>query len=166
MSRRLVSRTISHGLVTCESVRGALAAAMSDHALMRLVLDTNVLISALLKPGSVPDRALAAIWRSGALVLYDARIAEEYREVVARPKFRAISRDRVEELLAKLLERGELLAEAAAWHGAMADEGDRIFVEIALAGRAHAIVTGNLKHYPTDLGFDVQPPATLLAMLE
>lgn len=139
---------------------------MGDHALMRLVVDTNVLISALLKPGSVPDRALDAIWRRGALVLYDARIAAEYREVAMRPKFRAIARDRVEELLAKLLERGERLADAAAWEGAMTDEGDRIFVEVALAGRADAIVTGNLKHYPTDLGFAVQPPATLLAMLD
>ena len=99
-------------------------------------------------------------------MLYDARIAEEYREVVARPKFRAIARDRVEELLTKLLERGERLEGATAWRGEMADEGDRIFVEVALAGRADAVVTGNLKHYPTDLGFEVQPPATLLAMLD
>ena len=49
---------------------------------MRLVLDTNVLISALLKPGSVPDRLLVTIALRGALVLYDARVAREYREVL------------------------------------------------------------------------------------
>ena len=135
-------------------------------AVTRLVIDTTVLVSALLKPGSVPDRALAAVWRRGALVLYDARIADEYREVVARPKFRAIARDRVEDLLRMLLERGEQLEDVALWDGVMDDEGDRIFVEVALTGRADAIVTGNLKHYPTNLGFDVQPPATLLAMLD
>lgn len=132
---------------------------------MRLVLDTNVLISALLKPGSVPDRVLSAIWARGAVVLYDARIAEEYRHVAARPKFRAIAPGRTEEVLAMLLARGERLVEVAAWTGAMNDEGDRMFVEVALGGRAHAIVTGNLKHYPSGLGFEVQPPATLLAML-
>lgn len=132
---------------------------------MRLVLDTNVLISALLKPGSVPDRALSAIWAHGAVVLYDDRIAEEYRDVAARPKFRAIAPGRTDEVLGRLLERGERLAEVAAWAGTMNDEGDRMFVEVALAGRAHAIVTGNLKHYPAGLGFEVQPPATLLAML-
>jgi putative PIN family toxin of toxin-antitoxin system len=133
---------------------------------LRVVVDTNVLISALLKPGSVPDRALAAIWKKNAVVLYDARIAEEYREVSARPKFRGLEPDRVHQLLAAVLGRGERLADVTAWSGAMADEGDRIFVEVALAGRAHAIVTGNLKHYPTDLGFEVQPPAQLLATLE
>lgn len=133
---------------------------------LRLVLDTNVVISAMLKTGSVPDRALAAIWRRGAVVVYDERIADEYREVAMRPKFKAIDRARVEEVLAKVLENGERIADVAPWNGPMSDDGDRIFVEVALAGRAHAIVTGNLKHYPGDLGFEVQPPATLLAMLE
>jgi uncharacterized protein len=133
---------------------------------MRLVIDTNVLISALLKPGSVPDRALAAVWRRGAVVLYDARIIEEYRDVAARPKFRSVARERVEELLAMLVAHGEGLADVTAWEGTMADEGDRMFVEVAIAGRAKAIVTGNLKHYPTHLGFEIRPPATLLAMLE
>jgi uncharacterized protein len=132
----------------------------------RIVVDTNVLISALLKPGSVPDRLLATIWRRGALVLYDARIVEEYRDVSARPKFRSIERGRLDEVLTALLERGELLVDPAAWAGAMNDEGDRIFVEVALAGHADVLVTGNLKHYPSNLGFDVQPPATLLAMLD
>jgi len=133
---------------------------------LRVVLDTNVVISAMLKPGSVPDRALAAIWLRGAIVVYDARIADEYREVAMRPKFNAIDRARREDVLAKVLERGERIEEVAPWAGAMSDDGDRIFVEAALAGRAHAIVTGNLKHYPSDLGFEVQPPATLLATLE
>jgi putative PIN family toxin of toxin-antitoxin system len=133
---------------------------------MRLVLDTNVLVSALLKPGSVPDRALSAIWASGAVVLYDGRIAEEYRHVLKRPKFRAVDPQRIEELLAKLLTGGSEVADVARWDGPMADEDDRLFVEVALAGRADAIVTGNLRDYPTHLGFEVHPPATLLAMLE
>lgn len=133
---------------------------------MRLVVDTNVLISAMLKPGSVPDLALAAIWRTGALVLYDARTADEYREVAMRPKFGAASRDRREGLLGTLLARGERLEAVPPWDGVMSDEGDRMFVEVALAGRADVLVTGNLKHYPTDLAFAVQPPATLLATLE
>ncbi len=69
-------------------------------------------------------------------------------------------------MLEKLLEKGEQLEAPAPWSGTMADEGDRMFVEAALTGHADAIVTGNLKHYPSNLGFDVQPPATLLAMLD
>ena len=132
---------------------------------MRLVVDTNVLVSALLKPGSVPDRALAAIWQT-ATVLYDGRIAGEYRSVLERPKFRAIDRLRIEELLALLHARGSDLGEVPSWQGTMTDGGDRIFIEAALAGRAEAIVTGNIRHYPSDLGFEVLPPATLLARLD
>ncbi len=132
---------------------------------MRLVLDTNMLVSALLKPGSVPDRLLSAIWSRGAVVLYDARIADEYRTVLMRPKFRAIARKRIEDLMALVAERGQELEQVAAWCGSMKDEDDRIFVEVALAGRADAIVTGNLKDYPANLGFEVHPPATLLAIL-
>jgi uncharacterized protein len=132
---------------------------------MRLVVDTNVIVSALLKPGSVPDRALTAIWKLGT-VLFDDRIADEYRAVLERPKFRAIDRQRVDDFLATLRARGVHLGEVPAWTGAMTDEDDRVFVEAAVAGRADAIVTGNIRDYPSGLGFEVLPPATLLARFD
>ena len=132
---------------------------------MRLVLDTNLLVSALLKPGSVPDRLLTLIWEGAAIVLYDARITDEYRSVLARSKFRSIDRARIDEVFAQLLAHGEEIADAREWTAAMRDDDDRIFVEVALAGLADAIVTGNLKDYPRDQGFEVLPPATMLAML-
>jgi putative PIN family toxin of toxin-antitoxin system len=132
---------------------------------MRVVLDTNVLVSALLKPGSVPDRAIAALWGRRATVFYDARIADEYRSVLARPKFRAIDPLRIEAMLAEMFARAQQVDVVAAWDGPLDDEGDRIFVELALSARADAIVTGNIKHYPLGLGFEVLPPATLLSEL-
>jgi uncharacterized protein len=131
---------------------------------MRLVLDTNLLVSALLKPGSVPDRALSRIWAGGATVVYDARLTDEYAAVLARPRLALAAAD-VAALLARVVARGERIDAAPAWLGPLRDEDDRIFVEAALAGRADALVTGNLKDFPTDLGFDVLPPATLLARL-
>jgi putative PIN family toxin of toxin-antitoxin system len=133
---------------------------------MRLVVDTNVVVSALLKPPSVPGRALAAIGSTSAVILYDARIEAEYRDVLRRPKFRAIGPGLVDAFLAQLVARGERLGVVPAWGGPMTDDDDRIFVEVALAGSAHAIVTGNIRDYPAGLGFDVHPPASLLALLE
>lgn len=132
---------------------------------MRVVIDTNVIVSALLKPGSVPDRALAALWSRGATVLYDARITSEYQAVLARPKFASIDRERADALLAAIARRGTAVDPVEPWSGTMIDADDRIFVEVALSGRADAIVTGNGKHYPTDLSFEVLAPATLLERL-
>jgi predicted nucleic acid-binding protein len=61
--------------------------------------------------------------------------------------------------------KGEELGDIPPWNGAMTDSDDRIFIEAALAGRADAVITGNIRHYPSNLGFDVLPPATLLARL-
>jgi len=127
---------------------------------VRAVVDTNVVISALLKPGSVPDLALRVVLDEGAL-LWDARIEAEYRRVCWRDKFRRVPRDRIAALLSRIAERAEAIAPVA-WHGAMTDEDDRAFVEVALGGAADAIVTGNLRHFPDDLGVPVVSPASLL----
>ena len=132
---------------------------------MRIVLDTNVLVAALLNPGRVPDRAIAAACAAGATMLTDARIGLEYREVLARPKLRRIDPALAAALLAALDARGEVLDAVPAWEGAMIDGDDRAFVEVALAGAAHAVVTGNATHYPTNLGFEVLSPAELLARI-
>jgi putative PIN family toxin of toxin-antitoxin system len=132
-------------------------------ARLRLVLDTNVLVAALLTPGRTPDRAIAALLARGDAVLYDPRIEAEYRAVLARPKFRAVDPARVGALLAAVLAGAEDLGAVPPWEGPMTDADDRAFVEVALAGGADAIVTGNARHYPTGLAFAVISPAELLA---
>ena len=131
--------------------------------LMRLVIDTNVLVSALLNPTRAPDRCLSAVCARGDAVLFDHRIVAEYRAVLARPKFSSIAATRSAALVAALLTHGEDLGSVAPYALALVDDGDRLFIEVALAGRADAIVTGNAKHYPAGLGFDVIAPASLLA---
>ena len=133
--------------------------------MLRLVLDTNVLVSALWTPGSVPDTAITAIFAHHARVLYDARILAEYRTVLARPKFKKIDPARAAALIAKLVALVQHVADVAPWTGAMKDGDDRMFVEVALAGRASMLVTGNLRDFPQDLGFAVHPPAMVLATL-
>lgn len=135
------------------------------------MIDTNVLVSALLKAGSIPERALLAILDArmrpeGTTVLVDAAVLAEYAAVLDRPKFRMIDRGRIAELFATLRTRGATVEPHEAWSGDSLDESDRIFIALALAGRADAIVTGNIKDFPDNLGFEVLPPATLLARLE
>ncbi len=132
---------------------------------MRVVVDTNVIVSALLKAGSVSERALEAILDE-TTVLLDENVLAEYAAVLDRPKFTGIARANIATLLARVRERGTAVVHDGAWTGESPDVDDRIFIALAIAGQADAIVTGNLRDFPTDLGFVVMPPAMLLAQIE
>ena len=51
---------------------------------MRFVLDTNVLVAALLSPYGAPAAVLQVVLSGSAVVCFDARILSEYREVLRR----------------------------------------------------------------------------------
>jgi putative PIN family toxin of toxin-antitoxin system len=129
---------------------------------VRLVLDTNVIVSALLHSDRTPARAVRTVLARRFTVLFDDRIEREYRTVLARPKFRAIDPTQSESLLAALLQNGERVESPRAFDGPMIDPDDRVFVEVALAGRADALVTGNARHYACDFVFAVLSPAQWL----
>ena len=113
---------------------------------MKVVLDTNVVVSGLLSPFNAPGEIMRMV-ASGALELYyDARILSEYRSILLCQKF-SFDRTHVENLLEQIetcgyLTTGKPLAER------LPDPDDEPFLEVALAGEAQYLVTGNIKHYP------------------
>jgi putative PIN family toxin of toxin-antitoxin system len=123
---------------------------------MRIVLDTNVLVSALLNPEGAPATVLELVLIGAVELVYDDRILAEYREVLARPKF-DIDPEEASGLCDDLALRGIHVVAAGLLSSALAvlmpppgrfdDPDDTIFVEAALIGEADAIVTGNRKHY-------------------
>lgn len=133
------------------------------HRRVRLVVDTNVIVSAALHPERTPDRALSRIHERGAIVLVDDRITSEYRAVLARPKL-SIDPQRRDALLDRLLARAEQVV-ATPITLALIDDDDRVFIEVARSGAADAIVTGNAKHFPPECGVVVLSPAALLERL-
>ena len=54
---------------------------------MLVVLDTNILVSALLSPFGPPARVFDMVLNGDIRAAYDDRLMAEYREVLARPKF-------------------------------------------------------------------------------
>ena len=109
----------------------------------RVVLDTNVLVSALLFPRSSLSW-LRTAWRSGAIVpLAGGETTKELLRVLCYPKFRLTEQER-EEALADYLPWCEAItsgAEVAVPD--CRDPFDRPFLELALSGRADALVTGD-----------------------
>ena len=112
---------------------------------MRVVLDTNVLVSAMLSGGGAPDMVLQLVLMGELTLLADSRILAEYDEVTARPRFGFDEEERraLLEVLADLAE--PVIARPTAL--ALPDPDDRVFVEVALAGGAEALVTGNARHF-------------------
>ena len=133
---------------------------------MRIVLDTNVVVSALLSPLGAPAQLLRMVLRGDLAFLYDERIIAEYREVLGRPKF-DFDPAAVVEVVQQLERAGELvLAEPLPVE--LPDPEDLPFLEVAVAGRADALVTGNPRHYRPRRGqvtMVITSPSELMARL-
>lgn len=118
----------------------------ASRAPLRLVLDTNILISACLKPQGLEARVLDIALRQ-ALFVTEAVLAE-YREVSTRAKFAAI-RTCLESALHRI-ETSARLVQPLAVESAARDEDDNRLLECARAAQARYLITGNLKDYPPD----------------
>lgn len=129
---------------------------------MRIVLDTNVLVSGLLSPFGPPGE-IVRMAASGALQFcYDARIISEYRRVLLRPKF-PFNPDRVNALLDVIEKSGHVVAPYPL-QNPLPDLNDEPFLEVAIAGQARCLVTGTLGHYTEEScqAIRVLSPAELL----
>jgi putative PIN family toxin of toxin-antitoxin system len=112
---------------------------------MRVVVDTNVLVSGILNPHGTPGVIVDAILAQLVTVLCDDRILSEYREVLQRPAFGFPSA--VVETLLEFLEEVSEHISARPLATVLPDEDDLPFLEVAVEGRADALVTGNIRHF-------------------
>jgi putative PIN family toxin of toxin-antitoxin system len=130
---------------------------------MKIVLDTNVLVAGLLSPFG-PCAEIVRMVSSGELTLYlDARVLSEYSEVLHRSKFR-FDVDKVISILDYIEHRGHIVA-SSPLPDSLPDPDDQAFLEVAVAGQAACVVTGNHAHFPPKLcqGLKVFSPSDFLA---
>jgi putative PIN family toxin of toxin-antitoxin system len=134
---------------------------------MRLVvLDTNVIVSAGIKPGSAPAKLVMDWVLEGQVqAVVSPWIVEEYREVARRAKFRRYGFP--PQWLEFLIDESLQLSDPAAWSIAGPDPKDMPFLAVAHMAGAW-LVTGNLKHFPEVARNDVRvlSPAEYLNHLE
>ena len=112
---------------------------------MRVVIDTNVMVSGVLNPYGPPGRILSALLAGTIVTLYDERILSEYREVLFRPAF-GLSRSDVEVLLNFVEATGEHIS-AEPLSLLLPDPTDLPFLEVAASGDADTLITGNSRHF-------------------
>ena len=113
---------------------------------MMIVLDTNVIVSGILRPFSKAASILRLVTDGTVQLAYDLRLLSEYRDVLSRPKFN-ITKENVETFLTQVEQEGFLVSvKPLEIH--LPDPDDEPFLEVALAGRVEAMVTGNKRHFP------------------
>lgn len=113
---------------------------------LRVVYDTNVIVSAALKPGSLPASLVSLAMAKAVRLFLSPAILEEYAAVLKRPRFR-LDPKAVETFLRDLRSAAVMVRPSQRVSRAP-DEPDNRFLECALAARADYFVTGNKRHFP------------------
>ena len=116
------------------------------------VIDTNVIVSALLKWNSVPGVVLQAVFNGFVIPVYNDEILNEYCNVLNRPKF-GFSSELISETISQIESLGVMENALETVAEAMPDPKDFVFYSIALSHGKTAethLVTGNVKHFPAN----------------
>jgi putative PIN family toxin of toxin-antitoxin system len=130
---------------------------------MKIVLDTNIIVSGLLQSQGNPAQVLTLVLSGAIQVCHDERILAEYAEVLARPRFK-FDPKRVREVLNKIETDGLTVDASGESDLDLPDADDEPFLAVALAASVDFLVTGNLADYPPDKrrGCAVVSPAAFM----
>jgi putative PIN family toxin of toxin-antitoxin system len=113
---------------------------------LRLVIDTNIVVSAALKPDGLQRTVLVLALTKPARLFVSEAILAEYRAVLMRPELK-IRRGLRQQLLQLMKNRAHMVNPARAIRIAR-NPGDDKFLECADAARADYLITGNVRHFP------------------
>jgi uncharacterized protein len=113
---------------------------------LRLVLDTNIVVSAALKPHGLQRTTFLLAITKPARLYVSAPILSEYRVVLSRRELR-IRRGLRQQLLQLIKNRSHAVFPSHSLQ-VTSDPEDNIFLECADAAHADYLVTGNLRHFP------------------
>jgi len=113
---------------------------------LRLVIDTNIVVSAALKPDGLQRTVLVLALTKPARWYVTEAIVGEYREVLARPELKIRKGLRLQ-LLQLMKNRTHAVRPLRPLH-VTPDADDNKFLECADAARADYLVTGNQRHFP------------------
>lgn len=113
------------------------------------VIDTNVLVSAMLKWNSIPGNVMELVFSGLITPLLNEHIMKEYREVLSRPKFH-MTEEVIRNVLTEINRLG-IYIDAEKIDIILPDPKDRVFYEVVMEERKAEdayLVTGNIKHFP------------------
>jgi len=132
---------------------------------MIVVIDTNVIVSGLLKASGNPAVIVNHLLSGKIRAAYDIRIIREYREVLKRPRFNF--KDSDTDNFINFVEGEGLLIYPEPLKLSLPDPGDLPFLEAAAAIKSKTLVAGNSKDYPDAESIEVNivSPAKFITSL-
>ena len=113
---------------------------------LRLVIDTNILVSAAIKPDGLQRTVLLLATTKPATLYVSEAILAEYQEVLARPELK-LRKGLRQQLFQLIRGKSHSIGPSHALH-VTHDPDDNKFLECADAARADYLVTGNGRHFP------------------
>jgi putative PIN family toxin of toxin-antitoxin system len=128
---------------------------------MKVVVDTNVIVSGILKPEGLLAKVLNLVLSGKLLICADSRIINEYRNVLLRDKF-GFPKKLVDDLI-DFIESTAILVSPPPVLLDLIDEGDLPFIEVALFTNV-PIITGNEKHFQAIDGLTIYTPNDFLKL--
>jgi putative PIN family toxin of toxin-antitoxin system len=115
---------------------------------MKIVLDTNIIVSAFINPKGTPGEIISLILAKKITICYDNKIFSEYMEILKNSKFN-FDNILVDEFLNFIKENGEYII-AVPQKIKFSDEDDKMFYDVYKSSDAYYIITGNKKHFPKE----------------
>jgi uncharacterized protein len=116
--------------------------------MLKIVVDTNVIVSALLKPDSLPQLIINIVSQGLLTLCVSQEIFDEYQGVLARDKFKKLDRKKVGLFLDEMKKRAVWTVPRVSVNVTKQDPADNKFLECALAAKADYFITGNTLHFP------------------
>jgi putative PIN family toxin of toxin-antitoxin system len=114
----------------------------------KVILDTNVIISAFLKAESNPALILALGLEGSLTFCLSETIWREYRGVLRRKKFQGLDQESTERLLSVIMQQALWVFPRIPVNILSRDPADNKFLECALESQADYLITGNTRHFP------------------
>jgi len=116
---------------------------------MRLVMDTNVIVSSFINPDGKPSLIMKTILNRKAELCYNSAILSEYESVMLRPKFSdKIDPCHIQQFI-NLIRSIGISFNPPSSKIELSDESDRIFYDTAKESGS-LLITGNLRHFPKE----------------
>ncbi len=113
----------------------------------RVVLDTNVVVSALIKPHGLEDQVLRLALSGRIQLCISPAVLAEYARVLQYPKLK-LKAEEQRVALEELTKHSRVVHPASTIDVITRDAADNRFLECAEEAKADYLVTGNLKHFP------------------